>query len=145
MPEPIEVGPHVLVPASALSMRATRASGPGGQNVNKVASKVELRVDLERIEGLSADAHRRLLALSAGRRDSDGRLVVRSQRTRDQHRNLQDARERVRDLVARSLEAPRPRRATKPGPAARGRRLLEKKQAAARKRARRRTSAESDD
>lgn len=145
MPESIEVTPRVVVPAGALSLRATRASGPGGQNVNKVASKVELRVDLARIEGLPADARRRLLALCAGRCDAGGRLVVRSQRTRDQHRNLADARERVRRLVAQCLEAPRPRRATRPGAAARERRLLEKRREAQRKNARRRASAHADD
>jgi ribosome-associated protein len=145
VPEPIEVAPDVRVPASALSMRATRASGPGGQNVNKVASKVELRVDLERIEGLSDEARQRLRALCAGRRDAHGHLVVRSQRTRDQHRNLEDARERVRQLVARSLQAPRTRRATRPGPAARERRLAEKKRAGERKRTRGRARAEGED
>jgi ribosome-associated protein len=145
VPEPIEVGPRVRIPASALSLRATRASGPGGQNVNKVASKVELRVDLERIEGLGAEARTRLLALCAGRLDAEGRLLVTSQRTRDQFRNLADARERVRQLVARSLAQPRVRRATRPAPAARERRLLEKKRTADRKRSRGRAAPEGDD
>jgi ribosome-associated protein len=145
VPDPIDVAPHVRVPASALSMRAVRAAGPGGQNVNKVASKVELRVDLARIEGLSAAARGRLLALCAGRRASDGRLVVRSQRSRDQHRNLEDARERVRQLVVLSLKEPRLRRPTRPARAARERRLVEKRQAGDRKRARRRASGEGED
>jgi ribosome-associated protein len=113
MPEPIRVSNAVTVPAAALALAFTRSSGPGGQNVNKVASKVELRVDLARIEGLREDARRRLDTLTASRRDAEGRLLVTSQRTRDQHRNLEDARAKVRDLVARALRAPKRRRATR--------------------------------
>lgn len=113
MPDPIRVTNAVTVPGAALALAFTRSSGPGGQNVNKVASKVELRVDLSRIEGLREDARRRLDALTASRRDADGRLLVTSQRTRDQHRNLEDARAKVRDLVARALRAPKRRRPTR--------------------------------
>jgi ribosome-associated protein len=144
VPEPIHVSPGIVIPEAALSLRAVRGSGPGGQNVNKVASKVELRVDLARIEGLPDDARRRLDALTAGRQDADGQLVMTSQRTRDQHRNLEDAREKVIALVRRALVRPRPRRATKPTQAARQRRLDEKRQASARKRARSRASGDDD-
>ena len=113
MPDPIRVSDAVTVPGAALALAFTRSSGPGGQNVNKVASKVELRVDLSRIEGLREDARRRLEALTALRRDADGRLLVTSQRTRDQHRNLEDARAKVRDLVARALRTPKRRRPTR--------------------------------
>ena len=132
----IAVGEGVVVPGAALSFRAVRASGPGGQNVNKVASKVELRVDLARIEGLSPDARERLRTLAASRLDADGRLVVVSQRTRDQHRNLEDARAKVRHILGRALRPPRPRRATAPSASAREDRLRQKKKRAARKRAR---------
>ena len=126
----------VRVPAAALSFRAVRSSGPGGQNVNKVASKVELRVDLALVEGLDGAARARLQALAAARLDADGRLLVSSQRTRDQRRNLEDARDRVRRLVARALIAPRVRRATAPSTGGREARLRAKKRRAARKRAR---------
>jgi ribosome-associated protein len=134
--EPIRVAARVVIPASALSLRAVRASGPGGQNVNKVASKVELRVDLSRVEGLPADAAARLQALVAGRLDAEGRLVVTSQRTRDQSRNLEDARGKVRALVQRSLVAPRPRRPTAPTAGARLARRRGKERRSALKRAR---------
>jgi ribosome-associated protein len=132
----ILVAAGVIVPGSALSFRAVRASGPGGQNVNKVASKVELRVDLGMVEGLSPPARERLRMLAGPRLDADGRLLVTSQRTRDQHRNLEDAREKVRQILGRALRTPRARRATAPTASAREERLREKKRRAARKRAR---------
>jgi ribosome-associated protein len=137
MPDVIHVTPNVLIPAAALTLRAVRASGPGGQNVNKVASKVELRVDLALVTGLAPDARARLEALTASRRDAVGRLLVTSQRTRDQHRNLEDAREKVRELVARALRRPRARRPTAPSKGARERRLATKRHAAQKKKARR--------
>ena len=136
MAEPIVVAAGVVVPEAALALRATRSSGPGGQNVNKVASKIELRVDLERVEGLADEARTRLRALAAGRLDAEGRLLVTSQRTRDQHRNLEDAREKVRALVRRALVPPRRRKPTRVSAAAARARLELKRQRSQKKRAR---------
>ena len=134
--EAIVVTHGIRVPAAALTMRAVRASGPGGQNVNKVASKVDLRVDLDAIEGLSDAARARLVALCRHRLDADGRLMVSSQTERNQARNLADALDRIRALVAAALREPRSRKASRPSGSARERRLESKKRRGALKRER---------
>ncbi|MBX7185809.1 MAG: aminoacyl-tRNA hydrolase [Vicinamibacteria bacterium] len=122
-----------VIPDSAVEWKGVRASGPGGQNVNKVASKVELRVDLSQITGLDEGARARLRSLTASRLDASGRLLVTSQITRDQGRNLEDALAKVRALVGQALVVPKARRATRPSRAAKARRVDEKKLDARRK------------
>ena len=136
MSDPLRVSSTVVIPEDAIAFRAVRSSGPGGQNVNKVASKVELRVDLGRIVGLHPAARARLAVLAVSRLDAEGKIVVTSQKTRDQSRNLEDAREKLRTLVVRSLVAPKPRRVTRPSSSSRRRRLEAKRRHGERKQGR---------
>ena len=129
--------PGVRVPAWALRWRAVRSSGPGGQNVNKVASKVELRVALAAIHGLTEKTGARLRVLAGARLTNDGELVVTSALTRDQARNLDDAVDKLRRLLERAQALPRPRRATRPTAGGVRRRLDAKSKTGAKKRERR--------
>jgi ribosome-associated protein len=125
------------IPEADLTWTAVRASGPGGQNVNKVASKVELRFDLAGTRALSEAVKARLRALAGGRIDRYGVLLVTSQKHRDQPRNLEDARDKLAALIAEALVPPRPRRPTRPTRGSVERRIGAKKRRSAAKKDRR--------
>jgi len=135
--DPLVVNSRVTIPAHELEWKAVRASGPGGQNVNKVATKVELRFDLAHTTALDEESRKRLHMIAAGRIDADGRIVVASQRGRSQEQNLRDAREKLREMIARSLERPRPRKPTRPTAASKKRRVDQKRRHSQRKQQRR--------
>lgn len=130
------VSPTVVIPDAELAWTAARSSGPGGQNVNKVASKVELRFDFAASGALSAPVKARLRALAASRLDAEGRILVTSQLTRDQSRNLEDARQKLAELIRAALVVPKRRRKTQPSRAAKQRRLNEKKRQSEKKQSR---------
>lgn len=132
------VNQSVTIPADELLWSASRSGGPGGQNVNKVSSKVDLRFDVQASRVLSNEVKVRLQKLCVNKLDGEGRIQVTSQRTRDQARNLEDARDKLATLVRKAMERPKPRRATKPSRAAKRRRLQEKRQQSEKKSQRRR-------
>lgn len=133
----LHVAERVVIPASDLSWAAARSGGPGGQNVNKVSSKVELRFDLEGTRALDPSAKDRLRTIAKNRIDADGCILIVSQTTRDQVRNLQDARDRLAELVRQALIVPKRRRKTKPTRSSVERRIESKKRRAETKRGRR--------
>jgi len=132
----LRIGPTLTIPGSELTVTATTSSGPGGQNVNKVATKVELRFDLAGSSALTPAVKARLRALVANRLDADGQVVITSQATRNRIRNLVDAREKLAALVREALVPPRPRVATKPTRASKARRVADKRHQADKKRTR---------
>ncbi|MFC5570937.1 alternative ribosome rescue aminoacyl-tRNA hydrolase ArfB [Lysobacter yangpyeongensis] len=124
----LQVSAHLAIPDDELVERFVRSSGPGGQNVNKVATAVELRFDIAHSPSLPEVVRARLLARRDRRVTDAGVLVLNAQRFRTQERNREDARERLAAFVASGLHAPAPRIATKPGRAAKQRRLDAKRE-----------------
>ncbi len=122
-----------VVPGSALEVRTARASGPGGQHVNTTESKVQLWLDVAALPWLDAGARARLYALAGKNVDADGRVHVQSQENRDQLRNLEEAREKLAELVRRALVVPKKRVATKPSRGSKLRRLDAKKRTSEKK------------
>lgn len=133
----LHVNEDLTIPARELSWTAVASGGPGGQNVNKVATKVQLRWDLSHSQVLPEWARERLIALAGRKLDADGNLLISSSTTRSQERNLELARERLAALVLRALERPKPRRPTRPSQAAKRRRLDDKRRVAQKKSSRR--------
>jgi ribosome-associated protein len=125
--EDLTITSALRLPAHYFVWSAVRSSGPGGQNVNKVASKVVLHFDFEACLELAPDVRARLRRLAENRLDAEGRLTVSSQTERDQPRNLERARQRIAELVRAALERPKRRRPTRPTAGSRARRLSDKR------------------
>ena len=139
----LRINDRIVIPGRELSWRATRASGPGGQHVNKVSTKVTLRFDLKDSEALTAAQKRRLRKLAGRRLDADGALLISAQAERSQSRNLERARASLRRLVLKSLVPPTRRVATKPTRAQKLRRLDDKRRQSDKKKRRSRVDVDS--
>jgi ribosome-associated protein len=133
----IRITDHISIDEREIEESFVRASGPGGQNVNNLATAVQLRFDVRRSPSLPEGVRTRLERLAGTRMTRDGVLVIIAQRHRTQARNRDDALDRLVDLVRRAAVAPRPRRPTRPTAAARERRIEAKKHRGGVKRQRR--------
>jgi ribosome-associated protein len=132
----IRVTDSIAIDEREIEESFVRAAGPGGQNVNKLATAVQLRFDVRHSPALPEDVRTRLERLARRRLTQDGVLIITAQRHRTQERNRQDALDRLIELIGRAARPPTPRRATRPSLAARRRRLESKKLRGATKRLR---------
>ncbi len=128
MTDDLNIDEHrILIPEDELQWRFIRASGPGGQNVNKVSTAVQLRFDVAHSPSLPEQVRTRLMALAGQRMTDEGILVIDARRHRSQARNREDATERLSKLVRQAGERPTPRRKTQPTAASKRQRLQSKR------------------
>src|SRR6266536_485863 len=138
----LEITPSLKINESELQIDFTRASGPGGQNVNKVATAVQLRFDVRASSALPEEVKARLIHLAGKRITSEGILLIEAKRFRTQEQNREDALQRLVELVRRSLSKPKARKKTKPTKASKEQRLKQKKKRGEIKRIRQNNSFE---
>ena len=132
----IQITPDLAIDESEIQQEFVRASGPGGQHVNRVATAVQLRFDVANSPSLPDDVRARLVQLAGKRMTKDGVLLVESQRFRTQERNRQDALERLIELIRQATKRPKRRRKTRPTRASKERRLENKRRRSEKKRLR---------
>jgi len=138
----IKITETIQVDERELQFEYIRASGPGGQNVNKVATAVQLRFDIANSPSLASDLKGRLIRLAGNRVNADGVLLIEAKRFRTQEKNREDAIHRFSELVKKASEKPKARHKTKPTKASKEERLKHKKQRGAIKRSRQNKSFE---
>ena len=126
----MRINDRIVIEESALEEQFIHGAGPGGQNVNKVATAVQLRLDLSQVTGLSDDAMARLRRQAGRRLTKDDVIIIEAAAHRTQKRNREDARRRLAQMIREALIAPKPRRATRPTRASVERRLASKKRRA---------------
>jgi ribosome-associated protein len=132
----LQITPSIRIDEDEIDLRFVRSSGPGGQNVNRVATAVQLRFDVTRSASLPDDVRERLIRLVGKRMTEDGVLLIDAHRHRTQEQNRQDALERLATLVRQAAQTPKARRKTRPTAASKKRRLERKRRRGERKRLR---------
>jgi ribosome-associated protein len=138
----IRIGSDIIIEEDELSWEFVRSGGPGGQNVNKVATAVQLRFDVAGSASLPPDVKDRLKRIAGRRMTAEGALILRAQRFRSQERNRVDARERLQEIITEAVERPKRRIRSRPSASSRLHRLESKRRMAAKKGMRRTTSSD---
>lgn len=132
----LRINDNIIIESKYLSAKASRSSGPGGQNVNKVNSKAEIRFDFVNCDALSDEVRARLAELARNRLDTDGNILITGQKTRSLYANMADAREKLKNLILKAILIPIPRQVTKPSFSSKLKRIEQKRRRGEAKRTR---------